>query len=519
MVEYPSYNLLRRQIKAYGGELPHYRVFATALKRVIEAACRANLPQAVVRSRYKDVSSFAEKCVRKFDRYPDAVHQMTDLCGVRIIVQTQSQVESVRRFVEQNFMVVETEDIGLRLGEKEFGYRDRHYVVRLKLERARAIGFKANEVKAIGQRMAELQIRTWAQHAWADTLHSRTYKPSLLLSHEASRTAALLAALMEDGDRNFERLANELDGLMSNYAAYADKATVQEELLVQEFLLKCEPDANHKPRLALRLARLHNALGDYGATVQLLQPLAGKITPVRHEITLELGTALCRGSREKPTGADYRRGRALLQATVERLAELDLVEVPDLRTLNSLRARALSRLGWAWEAEQNHEKDARLCYRKAVECEPGNPYYLADMIGFELCCALDSEITASMATNIASAISVCAGHAAAGIELPFAYFTAGRLRLLLGEKETALHDYLRGARLLFAGRGVFLAVTLLTRRSRGFIALTVGRTCLKVTAGRRNFYCSQKPRSRAPGMECQPRSRYRKRAPRSLKRF
>ncbi len=449
----PSREQLQHQIASYGAELSHYETFAKALKRILEAACKPHLREAIVQARPKDVSSFAEKCVRKFERYPDAVHQMTDLCGGRVIVQTQSQVESVRRFVEQNFTVAETEDIGLRLGEKEFGYRDRHYIVQLKLERAAAIGFTAKEIKAIGERKAELQIRTWAQHAWADTLHDRTYKSPLKLTTEVARTAALLAALMEDGDRNFDRLANELDEMVANYATSADRTKVGEEIEFHEFLLKNEPDAKNKPRLALQLARLHAELGNQDAAIKRLEPHFGKSSPVRSEIDLELGMALCRASRKNPTAPEYQRGRALLHDVAERFGGPDLSTIANFRKLNSLRARALSRLGWAWEAEENREKDARQCYRQALECEPGNPYYLGDMLGFELRCAPRSEITASMTTNIKCAISVCARHAADGIELPFAYFTAGRLRLLLGEKEGALHDYLRGARHCLDGKG------------------------------------------------------------------
>jgi ppGpp synthetase/RelA/SpoT-type nucleotidyltranferase len=452
---HPSPVQLQQQIAGYRKELPHYQAYAGALKGVLEAACKTQLREAIVQARPKDVSSFAEKYVRKFDRYPNAVAQMTDLCGARVIVQTQSQVESVRRFVEQNFIVVETEDIGLRLGEKEFGYRDRHYIVQLNPERALAIGFTPQTVKTIGTRKAELQIRTWAQHTWADTLHDRTYKSPLKLTAEVSRTAALLAALMEDGDRNFDRLANELDGMVANYAAYAGKAKVQEEVQLQEFLLTHEPDPKHKPRLALQLARLHTALGNHHVAVKLLEPLSGNPLALRNPIDLELGTALCHAFRTTPRSAEYVRGRTLLETVVDRLAKPDFSAVPNLRKSKSLRARALSRLGWAWEAEENREKDARLCYRQALESEPGNPYYLADMLGFELDCAPRSEITASMSTNIKSAISVCAGHAADGIELPFAYFTAGRLRLLLGEKEAALHDYLRGARYCLDGEGCF----------------------------------------------------------------
>jgi hypothetical protein len=35
---------------------------------------------------------------------------------------------------------------------------------------------------------------------------------------------------MEEGDRNFSQLADELDGLIANYAAIASKKEIQEEM-------------------------------------------------------------------------------------------------------------------------------------------------------------------------------------------------------------------------------------------------------------------------------------------------
>ena len=125
----------RKQIEAYEKELSFYKVYADVLKRVLENACAVAVPQVFVQSRPKTVSSFAEKCVRRFDRYPDAVNQMTDLCGARVIVQTLEQVKAVRQFIEANFEILERDDKGLQLSEDKFGYRDMHYIIRLTPER------------------------------------------------------------------------------------------------------------------------------------------------------------------------------------------------------------------------------------------------------------------------------------------------------------------------------------------------------------------------------------------------
>lgn len=445
---------LQAQVRAYASLFPNYERYAQALRRVLERAVRAAFPEAVVQARAKSVSSFAEKAARKWEKYPDPVNQLTDLCGGRVIVQTLSQVESVRQFVDTNFAIVETEDIGRRLGDQEFGYRDRHYIIRLDPAKARSIGFSDDEIVAIGECRAELQVRTWVQHAWADALHDRTYKTTLRLTSEARRTGALLAALMEDGDRNFDRLVNELDGLAGSYASYASRSDLRKEADTLAVLLENEPAPDQKPGLALKLARLQAALGDHAAVVELLRPYAAVDTPRSSEIMLELGTALCRLHRQRPGAREYLEGRDWIRQVTARCASPDLTAVRDRGRLEGLRGRALSRLGWAWEIEEIHAAQARECYRQALEHEPGNPYYLADALAFELRVDPGSTIAATLRPVIRGAIRSCEAHVEAGLELPHAHFTAGRLRLLLGEEAPALADYLRGARHILEREGV-----------------------------------------------------------------
>ena len=82
---------------------------------------------------------------------------------------------------------------------------------------------------------------TWVQHAWADTLHDRMYKNKLKISSDIVRTGALLAALMEEGDRTFNQMANELDGLIANYTAFASAEEVEKEIDIQKLILDNEP--------------------------------------------------------------------------------------------------------------------------------------------------------------------------------------------------------------------------------------------------------------------------------------
>jgi ppGpp synthetase/RelA/SpoT-type nucleotidyltranferase len=438
------------QIDAYEAQFPAYKTYADALKRVLEKACGVSLPEAFVQARPKSVASFAEKCVRKQDKYKDPVNNMTDLCGARVLVQTLEQVKAVRLFIEANFKIGEQDDKGLLLGADVFGYRDMHYIIRIIPEKAAALGFKPDEVAAIGDKRAEVQVRTWVQHAWADTLHDRMYKTKLRYPAEFKRTGALLAAIMEDGDRAFDRLALDIDGMLANYSAYASKVEVEREVGKQSLILANAPDAK-KPGIAIQLARLVSAGGEYARVVRELAPFTDLQGPVRCELLLELGFALCKVHRAAPKSADYRRGQRYLDEVVKQCACDALTAVPNLRKCRSLHARALARQAWSWEVVPGEAHRARDAYRQALAVEPGNPYYLADVLGYEAHCAGNTEFVASMATTLREAIRTCAAHAVNGTELPYACFTAGRLHLLLNEPHLALGCYARGIRYMLAG--------------------------------------------------------------------
>jgi len=442
----------RQQVMAYQMEWPHYRKYADALERVLKKACAFSIPEAVVQARPKSVSSFAEKCVRKSDKYSDPVHQLTDLCGGRVIVQTLEQVKAVKLFIEHNFKILERDDKGLLLTDDKFGYRDMHYLVRLKKERALLIGFTREEVDEIGERVAELQVRSVVQHAWADILHDRMYKTPLRLSAEAKRTGALLAAIMEDGDRSFDRLAVEIDSMVANYTAYANRDDVEKEIAVQELILANECEAEARIRVGLQLARLLGPCGNYARVVEILSPFAAIQDSARGAMLLELGHALCRVHRGAPQSSDYRRGQQYLQEVIELCKSDELTAVPNLRKQNSLHARALSRLAWSWEAVPHSEGKVLIHYREALEKEPANPYHLANQLGFEIFCHPNANLIDGMRTNIRQAIAICREHAIAGTELPYALFTAGRLSLLLGEATSAVGWYARGLRHFFDGQ-------------------------------------------------------------------
>ena len=450
------------QIDAYVKELPRYEVYTNVLQRVLQSACRASFPEAMVQTRAKSVSSFAEKVARKWDEeHTNPVRQFTDLCGARVIVQTTDQVEGVCKFIEANFVIVEADNKEVRLGADRFGYRDMHYVVQLRPDRD--LGITPLERDEIGRRKAEIQVRTWVQHAWADTLHDRLYKAKVKASPDMVRTGNLLAALMEEGDRVFCRLAGDIDGIIANYSAHASKQDVEKQIEIQRLILANERDDAKKPGLSLGLARLLAATGDHAAIVEALKPHLKTRGPIRCELLLQLGQSLCAAHRSQPDGAAYGLGRRCLREARDLCAAKAVTFAPNLRTRDGLHARVLSSLGWALEVVPADRGEARECFRRAYEHEPGNPYHLANMLGCELRFSHSASLPGSMRPALRAGIRTCLAHAAAGIELPQSAFTAGRLALLLddlivpdrvdepGSAQRALGYYARGIHHVLAG--------------------------------------------------------------------
>lgn len=440
---------LRQQVEEYTRRHSDYATYAAALKRVLEKACHAAFPEAMVQTRAKTIASFAEKCVRKFAKYNDPVNQFNDFCGGRVIVQTLDQVRAVRQFLEANFEILESDEKSLKLGENQFGYRDMHYVLRLDHEKVEGLGFLPDEMKAIGDKRAEIQVRTWVQHAWADTLHDRMYKTKLNLPAEFKRTGALLAAIMEDGDRAFNRLAGDIDNMLANFNAYAPRPEVERELGIQELILS-DADEARRSEIALRIAQMEAARGGFDVVVDKLKPYAEMPGLLGSVIRMELGYALCKCSRDQPESDLFRKGQGYLECAVDQLRVKGCAEVMDQGKCTGLRARALAQLAWSYGPKKAAHL-ARNCYREALELEPGNPYYLADVVGHEIHCLHRRDFIGVMATTLRQAIRTCREHMLNGTEMPYAAFTAGRLHLLLDEPDSAIASYARGIRHVLAG--------------------------------------------------------------------
>ena len=401
------------------------------------------LPQApIIQGRVKAVDSFVEKCIRKQYKYHSPAWQLTDLCGVRVIVLSKESISRFRRMIENCFLVTEEEDTGGRLSETEFGYQSVHYIVSLdpagkdtntycspenstvleQLFSSRTLEEAAQTGLAEGPVFkAEIQIRTLLQHAWSSTVHDNIYKTDMRTTpRHLKRRASLIAALIEDTDNSILQLLEGVEEYRSYYGAYMSPAKMREEIAMQRIVLNHNPKAR---KAALKIARLANCLNDDSELKRAEKDLARLRNDNDSELLRELGAIRWKLGLEE-------EGRSNLK----RAAELDREN-----------ADTWCELGKTY-FEKKEYWEAQNCYRKAFHADPQYPRALKRLIECGILYGKDNplELLLLITPNLGRAIELSLKKIRAGMHIPYAWYDIGFFYLLLNQPGKSLDAYARG---------------------------------------------------------------------------
>jgi ppGpp synthetase/RelA/SpoT-type nucleotidyltranferase len=409
-----------------------YKQLGREVVELLKRKCRELGVLAMVTSRAKTLVSFAEKIHRPGKHYADPLGEITDLCGVRVIVHTLRDVLRVGEAIkaEKSFRVVpqHSEDKRDRLLQDDrFGYLSVHYVV------ARPVGS--------GEQYAEIQVRTILQHAWADIQHEVSYKKGFNLPPDLKREYGRLAAILEAADETFQRLRNELDRYATDPSApdsfaYLDEKDLKEELGRQEILHRVSPkDA----QVAHRLAQLAMSLGRWSQAAEVLTPFADEH---RGPLLRDLGISLCKMNRRDPDGQAFQKGQGYLKKSTE---------------LNPGDVDAWASLGGTWRTCEDaaaaagdakgaaeYRDRAKKCYHRAWEIRPAHAYSLGNYLEYLLADRPDLDVLSFFRPSLAEAGAHCEWQIRAGLNLPWALFDLGKFELMLGHAHPALRWYARG---------------------------------------------------------------------------
>src|SRR5205085_10639701 len=95
--------------------------------------------------------------------------------------------------------------------EERFGYQSVHYVVSLKENR-----ITLPEYRKYRDLVAEIQVRTILQHAWAEIEHDIQYKSVETIPAQIRRRFMSLAGMLEIADRKFQAIQKEDEDLRTS---------------------------------------------------------------------------------------------------------------------------------------------------------------------------------------------------------------------------------------------------------------------------------------------------------------
>jgi predicted RNase H-like nuclease/ppGpp synthetase/RelA/SpoT-type nucleotidyltranferase len=164
-----------------------------------------------VTGRTKGVQSFAAKAARMVDGRPvftDPLREITDQIGVRVITYVHSDVSAVAELLGDQVVVKEDRDMGQETASQgRFGYASRHLLIQLDAARDRD-----RDYTNLRGRVAQVQVRTVLQHAWAEFEHDIRYKGDVPDEHarDLDRRFTLAAGLLELADQEFSTIRERL---------------------------------------------------------------------------------------------------------------------------------------------------------------------------------------------------------------------------------------------------------------------------------------------------------------------
>jgi ppGpp synthetase/RelA/SpoT-type nucleotidyltranferase len=212
-------NGVTRTVEQWGEEYrrvrPLHASFTGELGKLVEHLLGANgIAFDHVESRAKDVPNFVAKLARKGNEYKDPLRDVTDLVGLRVIVYYLDDVKRVGALLEREFDIDfdNSDDTAQRLDPDRFGYISSHYVVRLSEPRNTLA-----EWASYNELVAEVQVRTVLQHAWAAINRQLNYGSVREAPRELQRSLSRLSALLELGDKEFLDVRSARESIEAEY--------------------------------------------------------------------------------------------------------------------------------------------------------------------------------------------------------------------------------------------------------------------------------------------------------------
>jgi ppGpp synthetase/RelA/SpoT-type nucleotidyltranferase len=428
--------MVSRQVRLFKKNRRNFEQLCNTMLTTLQQASATFPGHPLIQGRVKAMDSFAEKCIRKKDKYNEPVWQLTDLCGVRVVVSSQDAIRVVTKFIEENFTILENEDTSGRLKDMEFGYQSVHYIVALNADKRDRYSttdrkipdelFAVRDSKEAEETglphgpvyRAEIQVRTLLQHAWSDSVHDNLYKTAMKKRpHHLMRQSALIAALLEDADNSITKLIEGSNEYQSFYGAYMAQDEIENEISLQEMVLRNNPD---NKQVAFKIARLADSLTHQDKLGEIESILSRFENEEDALILRELGMVRWKLGNKAEGRKNIRRSTELNTKDPDTWCELGLTYF-----------------------QEKYYFEALKYYTKAFEVSPAYPRAIMRYIECTILERGDGalEYLSFFRLNLEKAIDASKSRIEAGIHIPHAWYDIGFFSLLLKRIDESLDAY------------------------------------------------------------------------------
>lgn len=183
--------------------LPFFQRFSDELTRQLQfLLLKKNVKLGVpTQTRIKSFESIFEKHSSKRFNIKKSILELQDLVGIRIILLFKPDIEEVLDCLKENFNVIKEYNAEDKLEYNQFGYSSKHIIISLSSEWLKVPTFRDLEPFT-----AEIQLRTMAQHIWAESSNLFQYKNEKNVPKVLLRSVGRISALLETVDLEYERL-------------------------------------------------------------------------------------------------------------------------------------------------------------------------------------------------------------------------------------------------------------------------------------------------------------------------
>lgn len=257
LVNYYSEPIKEDLINQYKTNYDNYLKLAKTLKKELYDSIKPNVDKFRLEYRIKDFETFYEKIKRKY--YNDPFEQMEDICGLRIICYYSADLPTISNIIKNQLEIIKSVDKTDLLLIDEFGYRSKHFTVKLKDEEL------SESNKDLINLKAEIQIRTLLMDTHASIEHHLTYKKGNYVPLNIQRRLSQVSATLEIIDEQFVYLREDLKQYHDENKRFIEETEfdITQELNItnfQSFLDFYLPDRHKIP---VKTAELFDYITEY----------------------------------------------------------------------------------------------------------------------------------------------------------------------------------------------------------------------------------------------------------------